>query len=153
VYQVFARKGIRRIGHVTPKAIENERHFVASLREAGGHPNIVCILDHGTLGNWLGSNDYFIDMERCDVTLTHYVEYLHHGMEIDPAPIHDDTLHPAFVRKDCTASRKVHNLWTIGRHIASGLEFLHARNHVHRDLKPGNGTSLYYQANLLSSAL
>jgi serine/threonine protein kinase len=144
---VFARKGIGRIGHVTPKAMENERRFVASLREAGEHPNIVQIINHGTLGKWSESNIDFIDMELCDVTLTNYVDYVHNRTPIDPPSAPVDTLFTlhrtdaAFVRKDCGPLEKVQNLWTIGVHIASGLEFLHARSHIHRDVKPGNGMS------------
>jgi serine/threonine protein kinase len=156
--KVFARKGIRAIGHVTPEDIENERRFVALLREAG-HPNIIHILDHGTLGNWAGSNDYFIDMERCDVTLKDYVDYVHDRVTADSSPVPVDRivlLYPtnaAFVLKNCKLLDKVKNICTIGVHIASGLDFLHAQNYVHRDLKPGNGISLIRHADLLSSAL
>ena len=45
---------------------------------------------------------------------------------------------PAFAHMASFLER-VHNMWAIGCHIASGLEFLHSHKHVHRDLKPANG--------------
>jgi len=34
-------------------------------------------------------------------------------------------------------------LWTIVRHITSGLEFIHSINEIHRDVKPKNGIHLH----------
>ena len=50
---------------------------------------------------------------------------------------------PVIVPRNCSAVMRYRNVWTIGIHIAEGLEFLHFHGHVHRDLKPRNGISEY----------
>lgn len=54
--------------------------------------------------------------------------------------VNSNDLNPVFVNKDCSLVARIQNMWTIGTHIARGLEFMHARSYVHRDLKPSNGT-------------
>jgi serine/threonine protein kinase len=44
-------------------------------------------------------------------------------------------------------------MWAIGAHIASGLEFMHTYNHVHRELKPGNSTLFQVMKLLIYSVL
>jgi hypothetical protein len=58
---------------VADEDINNEARVVASLREQGGHENIIAILDHG----WLEGSFkvYFIDMELGSCTLAEYIEY------------------------------------------------------------------------------
>ena len=43
---------------------------------------------------------------------------------------------------------KLHNLWTIGLQIASGLEFMHEQKQVHKDLKPNNRTLSIFRLRL-----
>src|SRR5205814_198339 len=108
---------------------------VSSIQESGGHENIIRILDHGWLKRSV--NVYFIDMELCDFTLDEYVHTMNSNessFEIDGRSSSTFTL----VSKNCSLSEKWLNTWTIGSHITRGLEFMHTRNHVHRDLKPGN---------------
>lgn len=111
--------------------------MVSSLIESRGHENIIGILAHGWLKGAGGV--YFIDMELGNLTLHDYIEYLH-GTEFSLIDI--SSIGPGFVQRDCSASERLNNLWTIGIHVARGLEFLHSRGHVHRDLKPSNGTYL-----------
>jgi serine/threonine protein kinase len=137
VPQTFARKIIRCIGGITESDIQREARAVSSLLQTGGHKNIVKILKHGELG--LSGDCYFVDMELCDLTLQQYIAYWQGNLR---APF-DITARraPVFVRNDCSVLVRIQNLWTIARHIACGLEFMHGHKYVHRDLKPSNGTS------------
>ena len=133
--QVFARKLIRLAGKVSDRDIRNEAHIVSSIQESGGHENIIRILDHGWLKRSV--NVYFIDMELCDFTLDDYIRTMNSNessFDIDQR----NSFTFALVSKNCSLPEKWLNTWTIGSHIARGLEFMHTQNQVHRDLKPGN---------------
>lgn len=165
--KVFARKTIRCTSGITRSDIEREANVVSHLLKAGGHKNIVTILDQGWIKNVL--NCYFIDMELCELTLHDYTWY-HHTSTPSVASIETllpndtitvihrttnyitSTVGPALVSKSCSASVMAHNLWTIGAHIAGGLEFMHSHHFAHRDLKPRNGITLQVQ-NINSSPL
>lgn len=137
--QAFARK-ILRISHRVPEEdIKNEARVISSIHENGGHKNIIGILDHG----WLkGSfNVYYIDMELAQLTLADYIDHLR-GAKHSSSNIVSD-LSPVFVNPSSSFERRVHNIWVVGRHVAEGLNFMHANKHVHRDLKPTNGKNFY----------
>jgi serine/threonine protein kinase len=120
--------------------IENEATAVAALRRFGTHQNIVAILGHNWLPN--SSNCYFIDMELCDFSLLDYIDYHYrNGRSLGNLEL-GDTLPPTVVDKGRSVFVRMQNAWTIGSHIACGLEFMHAHNQAHRDLNPRNGTSL-----------
>src|SRR5271155_3353049 len=132
-FKAFARKVIRLSSRVSQEEIDNEARVVASIKSLGGHENIIEILDHG----WLSGsfNVYYIDMELADLTLATYIDY----HDAKPSTLNIDimaTVSPVFLRKDCTLSQRMGNMWAIGTHIAPGLEFMHSHGHVHRDLKP-----------------
>jgi serine/threonine protein kinase len=132
--QVFARKILRVIGQVSTADLENERKNIAALIENGGNKNIITIINHG----WMRELDYyFIDMELCELTLHDYVKYLAGSNEL-PFDI-DASMSPVFIEKESSPFVRMHNTWTIGSHMASGLEFMHKHHQVHRDLKPHNG--------------
>jgi cytohesin len=86
-------------------------------------------------------------MELADFTLDTYIQYLF-GNAIGPTDIDGVQLNSGYVSRDCAALQKMVNYWTIGTHIARGLEFLHdpVRRYAHRDLKPRNGTISIYSA-------
>jgi serine/threonine protein kinase len=121
-------------GPVSKADIENEDHHISSFIKNGGHENIVIILARG----WI-SDYYFIDMELCDLTLHSYIEYL--GGLTSPTFDIVPLMSPVFVEKTCPPVLMMQNIWTIGTHIARGLEFMHSKEQVHRDLKPHNGTT------------
>lgn len=129
--ETFARKVIRS-SEIRRQDIDREANNIAKLLEYGEHENIVRILDYG----W-ALNFYFIDMELCDFTLRDYIKY--HGDGGSIGFIDANLSAPVLATKDCSFLERVHNMWAIGSHIASGLEFLHSHKHVHRDLKPANG--------------
>lgn len=134
VHQLFARKIIRVFGAITRAEIENEGRLISSFLENGGHENIVTVTSHGWIRDF-----YFIDMELCDLTLQDYIAYFD-GLLSPPFEIIPQ-LSPVFVEKNCSPTLKIQNIWTIGMHIARGLEFMHGKGQVHRDLKPRNGTT------------
>jgi serine/threonine protein kinase len=89
----------------------------------GAHVNIVQVLDHGRLSN---APFYFIDMEFFDFNLHDYIQ-----------------LNLASTRK----------IWVVMSQVAAGVEYIHKMGHVHKDIKPKNGVSLYCITGLLSSIL
>lgn len=128
--KVFARKLIRPVGNITEivHGIANEVRVITKLSANGGHPNIVNILGHG----WMNIDErYYVDMECCAMNLEEFIN----GNFIDRLGKEyfnprDDGDGPACLR-----------LWTIIRHISSGLGYIHDLREVHRDLKPQNGNS------------
>jgi serine/threonine protein kinase len=97
-------------------------------------------------------------MELCDFALDDYIRTMNSNeSSFDIDLINSSTF--ALVSKNCSLPEKWLNTWTIGSHIARGLEFMHIRNHIHRDLKPGNSIDRFisftitdmYSSSLLSS--
>jgi serine/threonine protein kinase len=123
--------------------IENEARVAESLVSCR-HRNIVHILRH----NWLPNSFnrwYYIDMELCSFSLEVYIS-MHKQSDpfilqstLGPPEINPKNW-PVVCEPGCSLTQRFFNMWTIGSHIASGLQHLHAQKCVHRDLKPGNGT-------------
>ena len=137
--QVFARKIIRSIGQISRADIENEARVISLFMGIGGHKNIVTITQHG----WMKApsfNYYYIDMELCDFTLETYITHLDGSKAIGK----DEFAHcpPVFIQQVPHPVIRIQNAWTIGVHIARGLEFMHSQERVHRDLNPSNGTDV-----------
>jgi len=107
------------------------------LLKRGGHEHIVNIMKHGAIID----SFYFIDMELCHLTLRDYISY-QAGQLLPAFNISATTTAPVFVSNDCSWLLRMQNVWTVALHIARGLKFLHSHNHVHRDLKPPNGTTI-----------
>lgn len=130
--QAFARKVIRPFGSLTKSEIENEMKAIDELSHDGGHPNIITVLCH----DWRGPpfSFYFIDMELCELSLHHYI----HG---DRSLDQPRSATPLFVSRDSPFPTIALNVWMIMSHITRGVEFIHSRKQVHRDLKPRNSTS------------
>jgi serine/threonine protein kinase len=109
-------------------AITNEVRVLNKIRENGGHPNIITVLWHG----WMATGHFYaLDMDLCEMNLGNFIDggyitalgpqYFEMGGEGDLL--------------DCLT------MWTIMRHVTSGLEHIHSLREVHRDLKPHNGIS------------
>jgi serine/threonine protein kinase len=83
----------------------------------GRNPNLVEILGCGQFREPY-SKDFYIDMELCRGSLEQFLNAL------------DGPAHHQFCQ---------HEIWRVMHQIASGVEYIHGRNTVHRDLKPPNG--------------
>jgi serine/threonine protein kinase len=97
------------------------------------HENIVTVLRHGMLDP---TYFYFIDMELCAMNLEDYIRDVDKRRSILPP-----TKSIVFVQKTSSKQSQWQNTWTIMSQIAQGVEFIHRKKHVHRDLKPLNGKS------------
>jgi len=90
------------------------------------HPNIVQVFEYGTLRK--DGAFYFIDMERCDVSLDKYIQ----GQYVDGLTnwetVQESDLREMYV-------------YEILQHILHGILYIHALHEVHRDLSPHNGLS------------
>ena len=75
-------------------------------------------------------------MELCVLNLHDYIyrteNYLRHASAL--------LNEPTFVVEDSSMHSKLINIWTIIDHVAQGLEFIHQKHYIHRDLKPRNST-------------
>ena len=76
-------------------------------------------------------------MELCDFTLDDYIHTINSNESSLDIDLRNSSTF-ALVSKNCSLPEKWFNTWTIGSHIARGLEFMHTLKHVHRDLKPAN---------------
>ena len=117
-FKEFARKII---GPNADGGIPHEAKVIDDLglnNPGGGHVNLIAVLRHNQLPH---SHLYYIDMELCDFDLHDY--------------IHSWSLYDL---SGPERKRSPSNIFNITREIASGLEFIHKHNKVHRDLKPQN---------------
>ena len=101
---------------------------IEKLAKNGSHPNVIAIFDHG----WLHTDQYYyFDMQLCVMNLEDF-------MKADfNAIFGSQYLNPGSTEGELPQCL---NLWTIIRHITSGLEHIHQHHELHRDLKPRNGT-------------
>jgi len=79
---------------------------------------------------------YFIDMELADLSLDQYISYVFGDRPLPPGVNLGDTFDAVFSSKHCTELRTA---FTIGSHIAKGIELIHQTGYVHRDLKLEKG--------------
>ena len=123
--QQFARKLVH-IPGIDTKVIENEVEAILKLCRDGGHLHIVTVMRIGDIPPFL-----FIDMELCDLNLADYIYCTK-----DRASV------PTYFIKDQSPPMKSCQIWNVMLQIAKGVEFLHVRKMVHRDLKPLNSNLL-----------
>jgi serine/threonine protein kinase len=137
--KVFARK-LLRVNESSREAVEHEASVVSSFIKNDGHDNIIKILKIG----WLrGSGGiYFIDMELADQTLDAFIRARQACPKPDPDPLERQLGGLQwfdFTHHQRSSAGRYRDILQICAEIACGLEFLHDRKCVHRDLKPGNG--------------
>jgi len=92
----------------------------------GGHKNLIKVYGWGEFPN---ATYHFIDMELCDFNLEEYL--------LCRVKENDDSRVPPECRPTEFGAVQI---WDIMRQIAEGVAFIHSYGHVHRDLKPQNGT-------------
>lgn len=121
--RVFARKilDLKKIGR---HDIANEERAIKKLC-SGTNENIICVLGLGEFKHG-GESYIYIDMERCDLSLTDYMK----SIWAIAKTWHDLESEVFFATR---------SIWNIMRQITVGLRFVHSHNEVHRDLKPQNG--------------
>jgi len=113
-------------------------------------PNLVTVLRWGELSSPRGY--YFIDMELCFGTLEAYISTVSSTPPKTVRRLSNETnngIHESYFNSTIHVVHWltgtewiVYNNWSIMEQIAGGLEFIHDRGQVHRDLKPRNGRFL-----------
>ena len=106
--------------------MEKEVRAIERLCGPGAHVNIVQVLNHGLLWDF---PYYYIDMELCDMNLSDYIQ--------SATPADPSKSLPRFIKRGGTDS--LLQIWTVMSQIASGVEYIHREQQIHRDIKPGNG--------------
>jgi hypothetical protein len=180
--QVFARKFIHIIGHITKEDIENEVRIIFELCRPGQSKTVVEVTKHG----WLPKTTlYFIDMEYCTKTLEDHICGANKHVEGINAKAWSDTRdlfaisrngepkaesvienikkgeknRTPNVDSDSASSEEdlidfdFESVADILDNIISGLTYIHGRNVVHGDLRPRNGIALVDFADAASSTL
>ena len=120
--------------------VQKELWVIEAVCKDDTQENIVKVLGTGMLKN---SSCYFVDMERCDLTLR---EYLNGKIPVtNPAETmnRDDALvfNGMFLFKRRHAWSSVRKALYIVGQISRGINFIHGKNLVHRDINPNNSNS------------
>lgn len=102
----------------------HESRVLDELFVNGPHENLIQVLHHGWLD--VPNTYYFIDMEFCDFNLEQYIQ-------------HDEFLYRPGTSSSRHDKRSPCDIVNIIKQIARGIEFIHLKGKVHRDLCPKNG--------------
>jgi serine/threonine protein kinase len=135
---VFARKLLQPFGKLRREDIRNELRAVDKLCKSLNHPNIVAVLNFGTMDRY-----YFLDMELCDLTLE-----THLRQEWDEAT----AAKLPYFSTPPSARMKMIQILGIMEDVAAGVAFIHLHNEIHRDLKPRNGMPLLIVCQLTANS-
>jgi serine/threonine protein kinase len=135
---VFARKLMLATSPDVKHAINSEAETLRHLFQEQQHDNLIHVFTHG----WLEAAKlhYSIDMELADLSLYDYINYLFRNGSLPPTITFSDRFDPRLSRRECTQLQRLHTTWVIAAQICNGLQFMHLNGHIHRDLKPQNGT-------------
>lgn len=134
---MFARKILQPFGKLKREDIRNELRAVDKLCKSLHHPNIVSVLNYGTMDRY-----YFLDMELCDLTLE-----VHLRQEWDEAT----AARLPYLSIPTSSRMKMSQILGIMEDVAAGVAFIHLNNEIHRDLKPRNGMSPFIACKLTFS--
>jgi serine/threonine protein kinase len=81
-------------------------------------------------------------MELADLSLYDYINYVFHSGPAPPAIAFGYQFDARFSSRECNERQRLNTAFVIAAHISNGLHFMHQNGHIHRDLKPQNGTYL-----------
>ena len=132
LYKVFARKILHAL--MAPEDIQKELRVIEAVCKNDTQENIVKVLGTGMLKM---SSLYFVDMERCDLTLREYLQGKLPTMSSRESMNEDGGL---FFKEE-RAWLSVQKAWYITEHTSKGINFIHSKGLVHRDINPNNSKS------------
>jgi serine/threonine protein kinase len=108
--------------------IQNELHVIEAVCKNDTQENVVKVLRTGQLKN---SSLYFVDMERCDLTLREYLQGKLPVMR--PGDVSNEEA--GLFYKAWFSHQK--GLYIV-THVSKGIQFIQSKNFVHRDINPNN---------------
>jgi len=113
-------------------ASNREIDAIERLRQKGfEHPNIIQIFGHGRLD---GDGRVYINMELCDINLHEYIKVRRTVKSVNLNGLLEWNAAEAM-------GQRTFLIVAILQQIMAGLNFLHKKGEVHRDLDPKNGNS------------
>ena len=111
----------------------NELRVVKELCEGNKHENLVQVYKQDALESSV--YPFYLDMELCAFNLNDYIYNPNKCVE-------QTTLPPEFRATSIPNREEPYTVWAIMEQISSGIAFMHANHHVHRDVKPANSIAL-----------
>lgn len=105
--------------------------------------NVVQVIDHG----WLSRHtDMYYDMELCDANLYNYLSADWDEDQKKKMPWFTD------VNELGKLARGL-QIWNIMIDISAGINFIHSKRFIHRDIKPRNGIMASWPITLILSSV
>lgn len=136
IIQAFARKiiGISSNSADHKIIVANEIRLFEKFKACRLWQNVVFALQHG----WIDNDHFYLDMELCVFNLNDFIRGCPQDIFTSPNYWNFPKEHDPLA---------CFSLWGIIQQITKGLEFIHSKDEIHRDLKPHNGWGLLLHDN------